>query len=86
MILPDVNVLVYAFHEGAPDHGRYREWLEAAVTTDEPIGFSDLVLSGFVRIEVVAAERPDSSADDAALACAVHPSQDRDARRVCVPR
>lgn len=50
MILPDVNVLVYAFHEGAPDHGRYREWLEAAVTTDEPIGISDLVLSGFVRV------------------------------------
>ncbi len=50
MILLDVNVLVYAFHEGAPDHGRYREWLEAAVTTDEPIGISDLVLSGFVRV------------------------------------
>lgn len=50
MILPDVNVLVYAFHEGAPDHGRYREWLEAAVTTDEPIGISDLVLSVFVRV------------------------------------
>jgi len=27
MILPDVNVLLYAFHEGAPDHGRYRGWL-----------------------------------------------------------
>lgn len=50
MILPDVNVLVYAFHEGAPDHGRYREWLDAAATSDEPIGISDLVLSGFVRV------------------------------------
>lgn len=50
MILPDVNVLVYAFHEGAPDHRRYRRWLEEAVTSDEPMAVSDLVLSGFVRI------------------------------------
>lgn len=50
MILPDVNVLVYAFHEGAADHPRYRDWLDAAVGSDEPIGLSDLVLSGFVRI------------------------------------
>jgi len=50
VILPDVNVLVYAFHEGAADHPRYRDWLEAAVGSDEPIGLSDLVLSGFVRI------------------------------------
>ncbi len=50
MILPDVNILVYAFHEGVPDHGRYREWLETAVASDEPIGLSELVLSGFVRV------------------------------------
>ena len=50
MILPDVNVLVYAFHEGAPHHRQYQEWLEAAVTTDEPIGISNLVLSGFMRV------------------------------------
>lgn len=50
MILPDVNVLVYAFHEGAPDHQRYRRWLQAAIASDEPLAVSDLVLSGFVRI------------------------------------
>lgn len=50
MILPDVNVLVYAFHDGAPDHARYREWLETAVASDEALGLSDLVLSGFVRV------------------------------------
>ena len=50
MILLDVNVLVYAFHEGTPDHKRYREWLEAAVISDEPLGLSELVLSGFVRV------------------------------------
>lgn len=50
MILPDVNVLVYAFQEGSPDHGRFRDWLSAAVASDEPFGVSDLVLSGFVRV------------------------------------
>ena len=28
MILPDVNVLVYAHREDAVDHARYRQWLE----------------------------------------------------------
>jgi uncharacterized protein len=50
VILVDVNVLVYAFHEGAPDHEPFHEWLMAAVSSDEPIGLSDLVLSGFVRV------------------------------------
>lgn len=50
MILPDVNVLVYAFHTGAPDHAQYREWLGTTLASDEPIGISDLVLSGFVRV------------------------------------
>ena len=43
-------MLVYAFHEGAPDHDRYRRWLKAAAESDEPMGVSELVLSGFVRV------------------------------------
>jgi toxin-antitoxin system PIN domain toxin len=34
----------------APLHAAYREWLEAAVESDEAFGVSDLVLSGFVRV------------------------------------
>ena len=45
-----MNVLVYAFHEGAPDHERYRAWLEVVMASDEPMGISELVLSGFVRV------------------------------------
>lgn len=41
---------MYAFYEGAPDHARYHAWLEAAVASDEPLGLSELVLSGFVRV------------------------------------
>jgi toxin-antitoxin system PIN domain toxin len=50
VILVDVNVLVHAFHDGAPDHARYRDWLETVVASPEPFGVSELVLSGFVRV------------------------------------
>ena len=50
MILVDVMVLVYAFHGGAPDHDRYRDWFDEMVASPEPYGVSELVLSGFVRI------------------------------------
>jgi len=45
-----VNVLVYAFRDAVPDHARYRDWLAAAVASDEPFGISELVLSGFMRV------------------------------------
>lgn len=50
MILPDVNVLVYAYREDTPDHDDYRVWLENQVNAAAPFGLSDLVLSGVVRI------------------------------------
>jgi hypothetical protein len=50
MILPDVNVLVYAHREDAVDHMRYRQWLEGILQSGQPYGMSDHVLSGFLRI------------------------------------
>lgn len=50
MILPDVNVLIYAFNREYPDHRRYRNWLEGVIGGAEPYAVSDLVLSGVVRI------------------------------------
>ena len=49
MILPDVNVLVYAHREDVPDHAAYRGWLESVINSDQAYGISDLVLSGFLR-------------------------------------
>jgi len=46
----DVNVLLYAFREDVPTHEACRSWLEDVVSSDEPFGVSDLVLSGFLRI------------------------------------
>ena len=50
MILFDVNVLVYAHREDAPDHGVYRAWLEGVINGDQAYGIADLVLSGFLRV------------------------------------
>lgn len=50
MIVPDVNVLVYAARTGAPEHAAYRHWLEQALAGAEPVGLSELVLSGVVRV------------------------------------
>lgn len=50
MILPDVNILVYAHRRDADRHDEYRQWLEQAVAGPVPFGFSDLVASGFLRV------------------------------------
>lgn len=50
MVLPDVNVLVAAYRDDAPEHGSCRPWLEAVLGGDEAFAISDLVLSGFLRI------------------------------------
>lgn len=50
MILPDVNVLVYAYRADAPKHERYRRWLTEVLAGHEAYGLSDLVLAGFLRV------------------------------------
>jgi uncharacterized protein len=46
----DVNVLIYAHRPESQHHGQYRSWLEHARRDEEPLGLSDLVLSGFLRV------------------------------------
>jgi toxin-antitoxin system PIN domain toxin len=50
VLLPDVNVLVYAYREDAPGHPRFRDWLRGVLDGDLAYGVSDLVLSGFLRV------------------------------------
>ncbi|CAN5623539.1 type II toxin-antitoxin system VapC family toxin [soil metagenome] len=50
MIALDVNVLVAAVHSAAPDHEQTREWLEQMVSMPEPVGVSDAVLAGTLRV------------------------------------
>jgi toxin-antitoxin system PIN domain toxin len=50
VIIPDVNVLVYAHRADAPDHDRHRRWLEHTVNRPAAFGIPSLVCSGFLRI------------------------------------
>lgn len=50
MFLLDVNVLVYAHREDTPGHLAYREWLESVINGNAAYGYSELVLSGFLRV------------------------------------
>jgi toxin-antitoxin system PIN domain toxin len=50
MLLPDVNVLVYAHRSDSPNHERYRRWLESVLAGDAAFAVSGLVLSGFLRV------------------------------------
>ena len=50
MIIPDVNVIVGALQPDAEAHDRYRGWLTSALASQEPVGLSELALSGAVRI------------------------------------
>lgn len=50
MFLMDVNVLVYAHREDAANHSVYRQWLESVINGHASFGYSELILSGFLRI------------------------------------
>ena len=50
MLIPDVNILVYAFRPYDPFSERCRQWVEEEINKGEPFGLSELVLSGFLRV------------------------------------
>ncbi len=51
MLLPDVNVLIYAHVEdSSPDHAEYADWITRLATGPEPFALSLLVLAGFIRV------------------------------------
>lgn len=50
MLLLDVNVLIYAIREDSVEHGRYAAWVADALSADEPVGVSELALSGVLRL------------------------------------
>jgi uncharacterized protein len=50
LILPDVNVLLYAFRRDSDLHKPHAEWLSAVVNGKSAFGMSPQVLSSVVRI------------------------------------
>lgn len=50
MLMPDVNVLIYAHRKDESRHRAYASWLKRLVDGAEPFSLSVLVAVGFVRI------------------------------------
>ncbi len=50
MIVPDVNLLLYANVDAFPEHGAARTWWEERLNADTEIGLAGPALFGFVRI------------------------------------
>jgi uncharacterized protein len=50
LIIPDVNLLLYAYHAGVVQHERARRWVEAAFSGNEPVRLPWLCIGAFLRI------------------------------------
>ncbi|MEU1984960.1 type II toxin-antitoxin system VapC family toxin [Nocardia sp. NPDC019395] len=50
MIIPDVNLLLYAVVSGFPQHARARVWLEETLNSPTRVGLTQPALFGFLRI------------------------------------
>ena len=50
MIVPDANMLIYAYDATSPFHKRARSWWESVLSGIEPVGVPWIVILAFVRI------------------------------------
>lgn len=50
MILPDANLLLYAYDETSPFHEKAKMWWEGLLSDSETIGLCPCVLFAFIRI------------------------------------
>ncbi len=67
MIVPDVNLLVYAHNEAAPPHEAARVWWERLLTEQQPVGLPWAVTFGFIRLTTHPRILVDPLSPDAAL-------------------
>jgi toxin-antitoxin system PIN domain toxin len=65
MILPDLNLLVYAHHREASVHAAARAWWEERLSATQPVCLSWIVVLGFIRLSTNRAvfREPLSAAD-----------------------
>jgi toxin-antitoxin system PIN domain toxin len=50
VIIPDINLLVYAYNEDAPLHAAARAWWEQLMNSHVPLALPWVVSCGFVRL------------------------------------
>jgi uncharacterized protein len=50
MVIPDINLLIYAYNAAASLHERARRWWEELLSSDTPVGIPWVVPQGFIRL------------------------------------
>jgi hypothetical protein len=50
MIIPDVNLLIYAYDSSSPHHDAAGKWWKGCMTGKDRVGLATSVIFGFVRI------------------------------------
>lgn len=50
MILPDLNLVIYAHNADASDHAAARSWWERSLNGSEPVAIPWVVVLGFLRL------------------------------------
>ncbi len=50
MIIPDINLLLYAYDSSSPFHNKSAGWWQSCLSGTEPVGLLHVVVFGFVRI------------------------------------
>jgi len=50
VIIPDVNLLVYAYNKQAVRHAPAKAWWEATLNANTPVGLPWITSSGFIRL------------------------------------
>ncbi|HVT59603.1 MAG TPA: type II toxin-antitoxin system VapC family toxin [Thermoanaerobaculia bacterium] len=50
MILPDINLLVYAYNSDAPAHRRAKAWWESCLSQERPVALPWSVMLGYLRL------------------------------------
>lgn len=50
MIVPDLNLLIYAYNSSAPAHRRAKAWWESCLSETRPVGLPWAVIVGYLRL------------------------------------
>jgi len=50
MIIPDINLLLYAYDDSSPFHKKAGAWWTGCIRSREPVGLPGVVIFGFIRV------------------------------------
>jgi uncharacterized protein len=50
MIIPDINLLVYAHNDQAPQHAKAKVWWEVLLNWHIPVGLPRIAIGGVIRL------------------------------------